>query len=515
MGHRVMTTNPTQPEYARLYHEVGISVFPLKFKDKIPVIKSWKKYQESHATIEVVDEWFGKSRFCNNIAVVGGKISKMVYLDFDAGESYDLCVTDEMKEQFLIVDTHEDRHHMWIKTEDDIKSIKRDKLHFEVKSNGTYVVAPYSLHPEGDTYKFQKSFEEVSEYLKNDDNMITGVQDMIDSFVAKLKDHYKVKRTEAPDAIDQDISNIFEGYPCYIGLFKNGAVEGERDTCAIILVSFLRNKRVKKGEIINLLLQWNERNYRILEDGTKELYPLEPSILIDKVEKGSKTYKYGCTKMKECSTIAKYCDEPLCRLNKKVKLERTRDSIISQTDKVIMYPGDPAYHEIHMGGEIFRATTKEMMRPPIFTTWYYENFGKAHTRITLPKWEEILEEWFIMSKRCKKEKVNDEGLFFESIVDQMSTFTRVKSLDDAVMANTFFDTNNGSVLISAKNIHKLVSKERKSTNYKMSMHKLAVLLKSKEYLQEDSSLPRKIKSGKKSVRFWKFDTKLFRDSEED
>lgn len=510
-----MTKNPTQPEYARLYHDVGISIFPLKYRDKIPVIKVWKPYQESHATSEVIDEWFGKLRNCNNIAVVGGKISRMVFLDFDAGKSYDACVTDELRERFLIVDTHDDRHHMWIKTDEDIRSVKRHDIDFEVHSKGTYVVAPYSIHPSGSIYKFQKSFGEVSKYLKNEDNMTTGVQDIIDSFIDKLEDHYGKTKTEIPEEIEQDVNLIFKGYPCYKGLFTDGATEGERDNCAIILISFLRNKRVKKGEIIKLMLEWNERNYRLLEDGTKELYPLEPSILIDKVEKGSKTYKYSCTKLKECSTLEKYCNESLCKLNRRQKLEQTRDSIISQTDKVIMYPGDPAYHEIHMGGEVFRATTKELMKPPNFTTWYYENFGRAYTRITLPKWEEILEEWFLMSKRCKKEKVNDEGLFFESIVDQMSLFTRVGSLDDAVVANTYYDTNNGSVLISSKNIHKLVSKERKSTNFKMSMHKFAVLLKSKEYLQEDSSLPRKVKSGKKSVRFWKFDTKLFRDSEDD
>ena len=502
----------SQLDYARLYSEVGISIFPLMYRDKVPK-ESWDKYKTEYIEPDEIERlWHIKRKYPNNIAVVGGKISKMVFLDFDDGKSYDTCITDELKERFLVVDTHDDRHHVWIKTEEDIPTLKEHSLDFEVHSTGTYVAAPSSIHPTGSRYKFQKSFEEVEEYLKNDDNMTTGVQEIIDSFIKKLKVAYSKKETVIPDEVDQDINTLFDGYPCYKGVFENGACEGQRDSCAIMLVSKMKNKRVKKGEILKIILEWNERNYRLLTDGTKEPYPLESSILIDKVEKGSKAYVFGCKKIKEVSSIGSYCVESECRLNKKQQNVEMKEGILNQTDKVIMYPGTPAYYEIHIKSEAFRVTTKELMKPSVFAEWYFENFGKSYSRVTLTKWNEIIEAWHDMSKKCKKEKVNDDNLFYDAIVDQMMGFINVKTLDEAIMTGTYHDTENGSgVLISSKNVNKLLAKECKSTGHKMSINKFAVLLKSNGLLKEDSSLPRKIHKGKKlkSVRFWKFSPEMF------
>jgi len=80
---------PDTLEYARLYHEIGLSVFPLVRGSKRPAKGfRWTEYRERRASESELRDWFASDR--RDIAVIPGDISGgVVVRDFDLVGSYE------------------------------------------------------------------------------------------------------------------------------------------------------------------------------------------------------------------------------------------------------------------------------------------------------------------------------------------------------------------------------------------------------------------------------------------
>ncbi|ACP54414.1 bifunctional DNA primase/polymerase [Saccharolobus islandicus] len=146
-------------DYALFYHTYGLSVIPLKPKEKVPLIK-WEKYQKELATIDEIKKWFENNE--NNIAIICGKVSgNLVVIDFDDAEIYEKFLKEVEKDSELaeiinntwLVKTGKG-YHIYLRIDID-KPVKIGKLQkIDVKGEGGYVVAPPSIHPSGKTYEF-------------------------------------------------------------------------------------------------------------------------------------------------------------------------------------------------------------------------------------------------------------------------------------------------------------------------------------------------------------------------
>jgi hypothetical protein len=64
----------------------GLSVIPLKPKDKRPDIDTWKLFQTHKPTDDNLKIWFGNGS-ANNIGIVTGEISDIAVVDFDSPEA--------------------------------------------------------------------------------------------------------------------------------------------------------------------------------------------------------------------------------------------------------------------------------------------------------------------------------------------------------------------------------------------------------------------------------------------
>src|SRR2546426_439519 len=67
------------------YRRRGLSVIPIKTKDKKPLI-AWESYQKEPASEETIKHWF-ESWPNANVAIVTGAVSDVVVIDLDSAEA--------------------------------------------------------------------------------------------------------------------------------------------------------------------------------------------------------------------------------------------------------------------------------------------------------------------------------------------------------------------------------------------------------------------------------------------
>ena len=126
------------------YLKYQYSLIPID-REKKPYIY-WKSYQYKKANIEDILNWY--NIFCNvNIGIVTGNISKLAVIDVD-----DPTLLPELKEilpeleETTRVKTRRGYHYYFSLNGEAVKSTNSlFGRRLELKSNGTYVVAPPSI----------------------------------------------------------------------------------------------------------------------------------------------------------------------------------------------------------------------------------------------------------------------------------------------------------------------------------------------------------------------------------
>jgi len=145
----------TMLDAALVYLDMGYSVIPLKPKDKVPVIK-WQGYQTNRATEDEAKKWFEHGE--NNIGIVTGQISGLSVLDIDGPEALKLAKSKGLPETRLIKTGKQAGWHCYYKYEPGLRNwqARNDLPGIDIRSDGGYVVAPPSIHPNGSQYKIIK-----------------------------------------------------------------------------------------------------------------------------------------------------------------------------------------------------------------------------------------------------------------------------------------------------------------------------------------------------------------------
>jgi len=147
-------------EDAKRLVNLGFSVFPIKPRDKVPAIDSWKEYQERKPTDEELHTWFDRGD--KNIAIVCGKNSgNLVVVDFDDPAVFNFLFEggpdkfiEKVKGKTLVVKTRKGYHFYYRTTENLLQTRRFDNLKIDIKGEGGYVIAPPSIHKEGVRYQF-------------------------------------------------------------------------------------------------------------------------------------------------------------------------------------------------------------------------------------------------------------------------------------------------------------------------------------------------------------------------
>lgn len=129
----------------RRYFENGLSVIPVQFKDKRPAISKWSKYCETLPSEAEIDAW-ERGQF--NVGLACGSASGIIAVDIDKDSALPLCPPSPVRRKGKKGEVR------FFKYSDKIQSFKKHDLGIEIFSNGSQVLLPPSIHPEGMAYQW-------------------------------------------------------------------------------------------------------------------------------------------------------------------------------------------------------------------------------------------------------------------------------------------------------------------------------------------------------------------------
>jgi hypothetical protein len=262
-------------DFALKYRENDLSVFPIPKPDsknnkngiaydgKIPYIR-WTEFQNRKAEHEEIETWFLNHE--NNIAIVTGETSSVFVIDIDGERSKQIFesqvlgrlsggLQNAIKSTMKVI-TGGGGEHFYIRFKDEdfpdgINSKKYLVLgeHDEIaiKGNGSYVVAPPSIHASGKSYELVSdnelvalSKEQVIELLNSLDNL-KGVKDTSVSSSSTRNENLSLIKLDR-----ERITRIFNLVkPCYS--------KGSRDDIVFALSGYLHRRYVSAQSILDTI----------------------------------------------------------------------------------------------------------------------------------------------------------------------------------------------------------------------------------------------------------------------
>jgi archaellum biogenesis ATPase FlaH len=143
----------TYLEKLKKYRGYGFSVMPIKRKSKKAFIK-WKEFQAKRPTKRQLKAW-AEDYPDANIAIITGKVSGVVVVDADSDKGMKLIKKIGLPKNTPTVSTNRGEHYYFRYPDCDVPSKKFKKLGLDIQSDGSYVMAPPSEHPDGGTYKWK------------------------------------------------------------------------------------------------------------------------------------------------------------------------------------------------------------------------------------------------------------------------------------------------------------------------------------------------------------------------
>jgi len=144
-----------------LYKALGLNVVPASPNSKQPSLK-WKEFQTKKYEGDIPKDY--------NLAVICGKISNgLVVIDIDAPELLDQMFEDveRLKKKTMVIQTGSGGYHIYVKPKSgsqDSMRLDNDKgQHIDIQSDGTIVIIPPSIHPNGERYRIISEVNQIEE----------------------------------------------------------------------------------------------------------------------------------------------------------------------------------------------------------------------------------------------------------------------------------------------------------------------------------------------------------------
>jgi hypothetical protein len=147
-------------DQALRYLSLGLSVIPIKARDKKPAIGSWKIYQSRHATPEELSKWFSGHDDLN-IAIVTGGVSRVIVIDGDSPEAVS-WINANHPTPIRTVTSAGRKHFFYLHPGHEVRNgAKLAGMALDVRGDGGYVVAPGSVHSSGAVYEAEGDWSQI------------------------------------------------------------------------------------------------------------------------------------------------------------------------------------------------------------------------------------------------------------------------------------------------------------------------------------------------------------------
>jgi len=142
------------------YLSLGLSIIPIKPRDKRPALHSWKEFQKRPPTEEEIRGWFTGHEDLN-LAIVTGGVSRVVVIDGDSPEAVSWLATNHPSPVRTL--TSKGRKHYWfLHPGHEVRNnAKIAGMALDVRGDGGYVVAPGSVHSSGAIYEEEGDWSDL------------------------------------------------------------------------------------------------------------------------------------------------------------------------------------------------------------------------------------------------------------------------------------------------------------------------------------------------------------------
>lgn len=235
-------------QFAQAYAQKGWQSFPLKHREKVPFVK-WAEV--ATCDTKMLNGWFDNYPD-SNIGIACGKRSGIVVLDVDAGHGGYESLTELIQKYGQLPETPVSKtgsggEHIFFKHPGGEIRNSAGKLGagLDIRGDGGYVVAPPSLHPNGNVYEWTVRPSEVE--------------------LSEMPD-WMVEILQVPDKPEK--ANSGEG----------GIIEGGRNDYLTKMAGAMRRKGFSEDAIFSALQIDNKEKCRpALPDG--EVYQIAKSVM--------------------------------------------------------------------------------------------------------------------------------------------------------------------------------------------------------------------------------------------
>jgi len=277
---------------------LGFSIIPVVHQTKTPAVK-WSQFQVRKATSEELSSWFGGPE-PRNIGVVTGLVScNLSAIDFDSTEMYRRFFDAPRLESETIAVRTSRGVHVYTRSATTVRSFRIPELEIDVKSEGSFVLAPPSVHPSGHVYSF------LNPSVKH----VIEVENLVESIWLRAE-QLGIKRPKHVQHFTPVIENPQTTYPPYRGRtpicierLLEGVSVGKRDDAAIRLAQYYLISGLDARRIVIVLLEWNRRNRPPIGEGRDDPRNVE-AYFNEKVRSATRTGRFGCSSL---STVSGIC----------------------------------------------------------------------------------------------------------------------------------------------------------------------------------------------------------------
>jgi hypothetical protein len=237
------------------YKQKELSVIALVSRSKKPQLLKWEEYQHVMANDEQLNQWFSIPSNHNNVGIITGAVSKILVIDIDGQEAQERFhkKIKEIQDKEILTTINRT---MKIKTGsgninivigfnpkefDKNKEETKNRIlwkgneegHSEirVKGEGGYVVAPPSIHPNGNKYELINGLDIVT-FSKDQ------IQTIFDVLSSRNESHHKFAQdTQQHWLDDETISDMVE-------ILKPYCQPGVRNDFLMYLSGWIRKENV-------------------------------------------------------------------------------------------------------------------------------------------------------------------------------------------------------------------------------------------------------------------------------
>ena len=216
------------------YSNLGFSLIPVHPRSKVTELDEWKSYQRRRPDVDQLREWFGPNgtSLNKNVAIICGAVSGgLRVVDFDSRDAAAYCFKDipELAKHTPVVQTGKKGYHVYTRQKGggSPKSTKfAPRMPVDIQGEGKYVIAPPSVHQNGNTYRFLDQFEGIMEI--SDQLLLADLEKRAEEFeyVQLILPHWK-------EGGRQDVALSFAKILRKAGFGEDRAVEIVERICRV------------------------------------------------------------------------------------------------------------------------------------------------------------------------------------------------------------------------------------------------------------------------------------------